>query len=456
MAQVELRRGLPRVAGGEPWPPAGTVEPGAAEVLVALRRGLPRTPGGEPWPPAGQVAVAAPPAEPAVQEEPVVSTGAATENTVRIAVRRGLPRVAGGEPWPPSGTTALVAAPPATPEAAPAEDADVQPRVSEAPQPEQQVVEQAVGQAEANVEKQKPAETARNPRKNFLAGSLLFAFGLIMVAIAGSRLFLGSEAGGEFLGRYDGLQPLPENPPIGLPAWLSWAHFFNMFLMAMIVKTGIDVRREKRPSAYWTPRGGGKKISLTLWLHQCLDIAWVALGAIFYVLLFTTGQWKRIVPTSWEVFPQALSAGLQYLSLSWPSENGWVFYNALQELAYFTTVFIAAPLAIISGLRMSSMWPKTWTWLPVSWARAVHPLTMIYFVVFTAIHVFLVFTTGLRGNLNAMFAARGDVDPSVYATDWTGTVVFLFALAVTGAGWWAARASFVVPVAAATGEVSRR
>ena len=30
--QVELRRGLPRVPGGEPWPPAGTVDVAAAPV----------------------------------------------------------------------------------------------------------------------------------------------------------------------------------------------------------------------------------------------------------------------------------------------------------------------------------------------------------------------------------------------------------------------------------------
>ncbi len=223
-----------------------------------------------------------------------------------------------------------------------------------------------------------------------------------------------------------------------------------MFLMAMIVKTGIDVRREKRPAAYWQPKNGGKKISVTQWLHQCLDVAWVLLGAVFFVLLFATGQWMRIVPTSWDVIPQAVSAGLQYLSLDWPEENGWVYYNALQELSYFITVFVASPLAIASGFRMSSMWPKAWKKVPVAWARAVHFPTMIYFLAFIAIHVFLVFTTGVRSNLNAMFAARED------ATSWTGTVLFLVALAVTAAGWFAARTSVVAPLANATGKVSKR
>jgi hypothetical protein len=38
-------------------------------------------------------------------------------------------------------------------------------------------------------------------------------------------------------------------------------------------------------------------------------------GLIFVVLLFASGRWMRIVPTSWEAFPNALSALLQYITL---------------------------------------------------------------------------------------------------------------------------------------------
>ena len=448
--QVQLRRGLPRVAGGQPWPPAGTVEiedaptvaaapttpPAIETVETPLRRGLPRVPGGEPWPPAGTVHVAAPTAAPAETPE----TATSTENdvdTVEVPLRQGLPRVVGGQPWPPAGTVRVVAppaaerAPEAAPEAAVSEPTPV-PEPSPVPAPAQA---EAEGEPEGVGKRWLP----------WALGALLLA-----AAVIGARWFVGTDTGADFIARYDGLQPLPDNAPVGFPAWLNWAHFFNMFLMALIVKTGLDVRREKRPAAYWQPKKGGKKISVTLWLHQVLDIAWVALGLVFYVLLFTTGQWMRIVPTSWEVFPHAVSAGLQYLSLDWPDENGWVYYNALQELSYFVTVFVAAPLAIASGFRMSGMWPKAWSKVPVGWARAVHFPTMVYFLIFIAVHVFLVATTGLRGNLNAMFAARDD------ATSWLGLILFLLAVAVTAAGWWAARPSVVTPVAQATGKVTRR
>ena len=442
--QVKLRRGLPRVPGGEPWPPAGTVNvadalveaapieaaptPVSADTVeVPLRRGLPRVPGGEPWPPAGTVKVAAP-AVPAAETATV--DDAEPAHTVEVPLRQGMPRVEGGEPWPPAGTVRVAApAPGAEPEPQPAREPAQQPT----PLP-------------ARVETAGKPEGVARQWLPWAIGALL----LLAAAVFGARWYVGTEAGADFIARYNGIQPLPDNAPTGLPGWLNWAHFFNMFLMALIIKTGIDVRREKRPAAYWQPKKGGKKISVTLWLHQALDIAWVVLGVVFFVLLFTTGQWMRIVPTSWEVIPHAVSAGLQYLSLDWPTENPWLHYNALQELSYFVTVFIASPLAIASGFRMSGMWPASWKAVPMSWARAVHFPTMIYFVAFVVVHVFLVLTTGVRGNMNAMFAARED------ATSWIGVVLFLVAAGVTALGWFFARASVVAPVAGRTGKVSKR
>ncbi len=230
-----------------------------------------------------------------------------------------------------------------------------------------------------------------------------------------------------------------------------------MFLLALIVKTGLQVRTERRPEAYWAPRRNPRsKISLTLWLHLMLDLAWLALGAVFYVLLFSTGQWTRVVPTSWETIPNAVSAGVQYLTFNWPLENGWVHYNALQELSYFAVIFIASPIAVFSGLRMSPWWPKRWDAVPVKLARALHFPTMIFFVAFIAVHVVLVLTTGFRRNMNAMFAARGDIDPSAYAHDWTGVFIFLGALAAVGLAWWAARPAVVAPLARRAGTVSSR
>jgi hypothetical protein len=86
-------------------------------------------------------------------------------------------------------------------------------------------------------------------------------------------------------------------------------------------------------------------IGLARWWHLGTDTLWLLNGLVYYVLLFATPRWHRLVPTSWDVFPNALSVLIQYLSLNWPAETGWVAYNSLQQMAYFITVFVAAPRA---------------------------------------------------------------------------------------------------------------
>ena len=264
-----------------------------------------------------------------------------------------------------------------------------------------------------------------------------------------------------FIDRYSGHPDLPEWAPEGFPAWLNWQHFLNALLLVLIIRSGIQVHRERKPEAYWTPRfGNGKKISLTIWFHQTVDILWVLNGLIFYVLIFATGQWVRIVPTSWDVFPHAVSAGLQYLTFDWPTENGWVHYNGLQILTYFITVFIAAPLAILSGLRMGTLWSSKWKRLskalPMKLMRKVHAVVVIYFIVFIITHVLMVLLTGALRNLNHMYAAQGSPDPTEYANDWTGLIVFLVSLAVMVGAYFAARPVFLAPLARFGGSVSSR
>jgi thiosulfate reductase cytochrome b subunit len=276
--------------------------------------------------------------------------------------------------------------------------------------------------------------------------------GAVVVLLA--RWLVGLDAVSSFLTRYPGKYELPEATPTGIPAWIGWQHFFNVFLIVLIIRSGLRLRTEKRPAAYWTPRWNAKgKISLQLWFHQSLDTLWLLNGVIFVVLLFATGHWMRIVPTSWEAFPNALSAGLQYLSLDWPTESGWAHYNGLQQLAYFTTVFVAAPLAITSGVRMSGIWPKDAQRLnklyPVEWARAVHFPVMLYFVAFIIGHVAMVLATGALRNLNHMYGAQD-------ATNWTGFWIFIGSLVLITAAWVAARPLVLAPIAGLFGKVSTR
>jgi thiosulfate reductase cytochrome b subunit len=400
---------------------------------AALRRGLPRTPDGEPWPPAGPA-----PARP----ERVVAAA-----VVDVAPEPALEPVVAPEPaLAPVAAAAPAVAPAPVAAGAPA------PRRTPMQPPRRPVAASARPAAE-------PWPKLYGPysRAEWAAALVIGGFGLLLAAtgvVVVVNWLLGLAPMQDFLARYPGEYHLPESAPIGIPAWIGWQHFFNVFLIVLIIRSGLQVRTQKRPTAFWSPRWNPKrKISLPLWFHQSLDILWLVNGAVFVVLLFMTGQWMRLVPTSWEVFPNALSALLQYLSLDWPTENGWVNYNSLQQIAYFVTVFIAAPLAVITGVRMSGLWPKNAKTLnriyPVEWARAVHFPVMLYFVLFIIVHVGLVFATGALRNLNHMYASQDVVN-------WTGFWIFVASLVVIAAAWVAARPLVLAPIARLFGKVSGR
>jgi thiosulfate reductase cytochrome b subunit len=292
-----------------------------------------------------------------------------------------------------------------------------------------------------------------------LLGFAALVLAVFLVLIARVLVSLGPFR--EFLAAYPGQYALPDAAPVGIPAWLGWQHFLNSLFLLLVIRSGLQFRRQKRPDAFWSPRGNKRRrISLALWFHQAIDVLWIANGVLYIVLLFATGQWMRVVPTSLEVVPNAISAGLQYLSLDWPLENGWVNYNSLQQLSYFAITFVAAPLAIVTGVRLSGFWPKDAERLnrlfPAEWARRIHFPVMLFFVVFIAVHVFLVLATGALRNLDHMYAARGSVDTDAFATDLTGLLLFTASLLVMAAAWIAARPRLLIPVARLFGDVRQR
>ncbi|MEV4776110.1 cytochrome b/b6 domain-containing protein [Microbacterium sp. LWH12-1.2] len=481
-AAAPLRRGLPRVVGGEPWPPADAVatatpdslSPHAAERDSTL----------QPAPNAGEARADSPAARSTTGSAPAAHSTAGGGDAVRAAassaadpdgipVRRGLPRAVGGDPWPPAGTVPLATATVSEIDEAAYEGDESPVVVAEESAPEQKAVAPIVAAGElapipftrtvwhgsAPRHAPAPASDRRRPTWTQAIAGLLGAAALGILAgaaVAFVRALLSMPFMQDFLAAFPGeYDPAIEVAP-GFAPWIGWQHFFNMFLIVLIIRSGLRVRTEKRPTVFWAPRGstnGKGKISLTLWFHQALDILWLVNGVTFVVLIFVTGHWVRIVPTSWEVLPNALSAALQYVSFNWPTEHGWVNYNSLQQLAYFTTVFLAAPLAAATGFRMSGMWPKKAERLskayPVEWARAVHFPVMLYFVAFIIGHVALVFLTGFLRNLNHMFASSD-------AVGWTGFWVFTASLVVIIGAWIAARPLVLAPIAKLFGNVSGR
>ncbi|HWM74514.1 MAG TPA: molybdopterin-dependent oxidoreductase, partial [Nocardioides sp.] len=176
-------------------------------------------------------------------------------------------------------------------------------------------------------------------------------------------------------------------------------------------------------------------IGLARWWHLGVDTLWLLNGVVFFVLLLVTGQWMRLVPMSWDVFPNSLSVAIQYLSLDWPTENGWVNYNSLQVIAYFITVFVAAPMALITGLGMSpalsTRFRKISSVFSIQVARSLHFLVLCWFLFFIVMHVTLVLTTGALHNLNHMYASQD-------SGSWAGFWILAASMVLVIVAWVAA------------------
>jgi thiosulfate reductase cytochrome b subunit len=293
---------------------------------------------------------------------------------------------------------------------------------------------------------------------------------LLIAGIAVAKGLREIPAVQDFMHQFPGTSELPSNAPVGFPAWLGWQHFLNLFLMLFIIRSGVTIMAD-HPRFYWTrhstpgkdwfrmqkpvpsdplytakqdsitlPNGVGlpgrrHSIGLARWWHLGVDTLWLLNGIVFFVLIFTTGQWMRLVPLHWDVIPNAISVAIQYLSLDWPTETGWSNYNSLQLIAYFITVFIAAPAALITGLGMSpalsTRFRRISSVFSIQVARSLHFFVLCWFVMFIVVHVTLVMTTGALRNLNHMYASQD-------TESWTGFWIFALSMVVVIVGWVAA------------------
>jgi len=280
----------------------------------------------------------------------------------------------------------------------------------------------------------------------------------------------------DFIARYPGTSTDYVDPVAsGFPWWLRWQHFLNLLFMMFMIRAGLQIladhprlyftiaskpdtewmrlrdavpadrRDPEDPQRVWTAKmdsvalpkhlglpGIRHTIGLARWWHFTFDMLWLINGVVFMVLLFSTDQWKRLIPTSWDVFPNAASTALQYLSLQLPQNAGFNTYNALQLLAYFITVFIAAPLALVTGLlqapAIAGRFRTSTGLLNRQVARTVHFGVLVWMLVFIVVHTLMVFVTGFVGNVNHMTLGT---DTNSYL----GVALYLAWMAVVIAFW---------------------
>lgn len=252
-----------------------------------------------------------------------------------------------------------------------------------------------------------------------------------------------------------GPQLTPETAvaPFGFPAWLRITHYVNFLFLILLVRSGLQILAD-HPRLYWnvhcTPGTEWLRLTpvevpkdrvwtakddsryLSPWIglpgyrhtvgmarhwHFLSVLFWVGNGLVFVVMLFSTGQWQRLVPTSWQIVPDAWAVFVHYATFHLPPEpNGFYSYNALQQLAYFGVVFVLAPLAMLTGPSMSPAFTARFTWYPKlpgnrQIGRSLHFLIMCTFLAFVFMHVTMVVLTGFVQNMNHIFVGTDDANP---------------------------------------------
>jgi len=277
-----------------------------------------------------------------------------------------------------------------------------------------------------------------------------------------------------------GLPEIPPAPrvvavddPSGFPAWLRLAHFANLVLMVLLVRSGLSILMD-HPRLYWndhcTPGSEWIRFTpltvpkdrvwtakddsryLSPWIglpgfrhtigiarhwHFLSAFFWLLNGLIFVGLLFATNQWKRLVPIDLGIFVEAWNVLVHYATFHLPVEpDGFYRYNPLQQLSYFGIVFIVAPTSLLTGLAMSPALDNWAGWYPRLFggrqcARSIHFLALCSYLAFLVPHVGMVVITGLCQNMNHIVFGTDDTNPA-------GLLVFLVGAAGIIALCWLA------------------
>jgi thiosulfate reductase cytochrome b subunit len=138
--------------------------------------------------------------------------------------------------------------------------------------------------------------------------------------------------------------------------------------------------------------------------------AWgvVAVGLAYAFLGFTTGHFRsHLWPRLADLAPQNVMADVvRHLRRQVPAATGGPDYGLLQKCAYSFVVFVALPLAVLTGLAMS---PRVAAAVPVlgffggfQSARTLHFAAFVVLVLFAVAHVVMVLATGFSRHMRGM------------------------------------------------------
>jgi thiosulfate reductase cytochrome b subunit len=139
--------------------------------------------------------------------------------------------------------------------------------------------------------------------------------------------------------------------------------------------------------------------------------AWflVLTGAIYLLAgVFTGHFWRHIVPRSAELTPDLLWRDvIDHAHLRIRAATGGPHYGLLQKCAYFAVVFLALPLAVVTGLTMSPAITAAYPFLSGMFggfqsARTIHFVAFVVLMLFLLVHVVMIIKSGVKRQMRAM------------------------------------------------------
>jgi DMSO/TMAO reductase YedYZ molybdopterin-dependent catalytic subunit/thiosulfate reductase cytochrome b subunit len=271
------------------------------------------------------------------------------------------------------------------------------------------------------------------------------------------------------------------------PAWLRAAHWINVFFLGLLIRAGIQILRayprlywnehstpgtewlkfvsrpiptdrpwtaleQERDVSPWLGQPGGNNLGLGRHWHFSAAMFWVVNGGVYVVLLLATGEWQRLIPTSWSIFPDAWQALVTYLSLQQPPASATSPYDPLQQLAYAAVVFLLAPFLILTGMAQSPGVEAQIPWFARLFggrqgARSLHFLGLVAFMLFTVIHTVMVVVTGFSKNMGDIIFGQHDTDAGMAVAIGLiliGGILAIYALTSWGSRRWPRTAQHVL------------
>lgn len=229
---------------------------------------------------------------------------------------------------------------------------------------------------------------------------------------------------------------------LGFPIWLRASHYINILFLGLLIRSGLQIlgahprlywNNGCRPESNWlhftrqrVPKNelwtsmdeevpvtpllalpGRDNLGLGRHWHFFSVIFWILNGLIYVVLLFTTGEWIRLIPTSWSIFPRAWETFLTYITFHIPPATDFQPYDPLQQLTYAAVVFLLGPFLLATGAAMSPAIEARFPWYPKLFggrqaARSLHFLGLVAFVLFTIMHTALVLIVHFQDNIRSI------------------------------------------------------